>query len=208
MLALIRIRLHPVANYSSGMPATSVNSIIPAGLLMLLVGCASDVQIGERMVLQLPDRGADLVVPPSLTTPDVEVFDIRLEAEMERNALGASMGAIEFVVPETELIHRLVESRAIVLMSNVGLTDVPPIICGIRRFDIKTPSTPLYWDMVADIELVLRVHDIDHTAFGKATARTWIWPTTERLQAVVDEALLNLGVSVDTALTELLGAID
>lgn len=179
-----------------------------AGLFLLLlmslgsIGCTG---VGKVTVLSVD---VDTFVPGAASLPahaSVEVFDVREGAELERTALTTSMGAIEFEPPEVETVRQLVQASADrLLVQQVAPGQAVKILCGIRSFDVRTPSTALYWDMTAEFELVLRIGDEDRAAAGRATERTYIWPSQERLQAVTDEAFAELAGNVDKALAELL----
>lgn len=187
----------------SVIPSTSRRSAIFAAFLLAaaLSGCADS---GEVIVLNMD---VDTVVPGDGDLPSrasVEVFDIREEAELERTALNTSMGAIEFDPPESELVRELVQARADSLLAQQTDFHGPAkILCGIRVFDVRTPSTALYWDMTAEFELVLRIGNEDRSAAGSATGRTFIWPSRARIQAVTDKAFVELARNIDIALTEL-----
>jgi len=179
-----------------------------AGLLVLVLlslGSVGCTDMGEVTVLNVD---IDTFVPGAASLParaSLEVFDVREEAELERTALGTSMGGVEFDRPAVEIVRQLVQASADRLLERQAAPgEAVKILCGIRAFDVRTPSTPLYWDMTAEFELVLRIGDEDRTAAGTATDRTFVWPTQKRLQAVTDEAFGELAGNVDKALAELL----
>ncbi len=136
----------------------------------------------------------------------VEVTDIRKQANMERTALGASMGMIDLRPPAPELVRAVVQAKADEMIARRGIADPPLVLCGIRVFDIVTPSTPLYWDINTTIEVVLRVSGQDRTVTAFATSRTFIWPTEELISLVTTDALRNLAANTEHALTILFGA--
>lgn len=169
---------------------------------MLLAGCAATPP-GEVVI---PIDTA-LVIGRAAEAPKrakVEVTDIRKEASMERTALGASMGRIDLRPAAPELVRTVVQAKADELIARQGIADPQPVLCGIRVFDVTTPSTPIYWDINAKIDVILRVRGRDHTATGSATERTFVWPTEALIARVTTEALQRLAADTESALTALL----
>jgi hypothetical protein len=123
---------------------------------------------------------------------------------MERTALSTSMGTIVFEPPESVAVGELVQAQADRVLAMSGTASRPDILVGIRTLDVTTPGTALYWDMVVDIELLLRVDDQERSAKGTAVGRTWLWPSQERLQSVTSAAFADLSRNLDVALRELL----
>ena len=127
----------------------------------------------------------------------VEILDIRKDKRMEKTTLGGvSLGKIDLNPPETELVRGIIEN--ILCKSFIDRTMpkvMPTVYCGIKTFDISTPATLLYWDVIAKIELVLRVHGQDHTVSGSAKERTWIWPSQDIIHRVTSEALRQVTVA-------------
>ena len=190
---------------ASGLPA----SLALALALSVLVGCATPA--GEPQpfsVVVIPIDTAQ-VVGRAADAPQrarVEVTDIRRTATMERTALGASLGRVELKPPAPELVRAVVQAKADEIIARLGLADPPLVLCGIRVFDITTPSTPIYWDLDAKIELVLRVRGQDRTASAAATDRTYVWPTEALISNVTTEALKKLATETERALMALLAA--
>jgi hypothetical protein len=185
---------------------------LPASLalaLALLAGCATpagepqpfSVVVISIDTAQVVGRAAD-----ASQRARVEVTDIRKTAAMERTALGASLGRVELKPPAPELVRAVVQAKADEVVARLGLADPPLVLCGIRVFDITTPSTPIYWDLDAKIELVLRVRGQDRTASAVATDRTYDWPTEALISNVTTEALKKLAAETERALIALLAA--
>lgn len=172
-------------------------------ILLLTIGACADAGrvtvLGVSVATYVPEA-AELERRAA-----VEVIDLRDQRVLERTALWVSLGAIEFQPRETVVIQRLVQALADRLLATPAAgSTMPTIYCGIRAFDVTTPSTMVYWDMTTGIELVLRIGDQERIATGSATERTWIYPSRERLQRVTDNAIAALAASIDTALAELL----
>lgn len=181
----------------------SVGAATTCALTMLVMsGCAD---VGGVTVLTVDSQSYVPAVTNSQKRVIVEVFDIRHTARRERTALDVSLGGIRFEPPEEQIIRELVQAKADSIFGPRAAIEPPPnILCGIRVFDATTPSTMLYWDMIVEIELVLRVGDKERTAKARATGRTYVWPTEERLAKIMHMAMTILSDDLEVALTELL----
>jgi hypothetical protein len=118
--------------------------------------------------------------------------------------LAISMGRIELVPDEITLIRTLVQVKADKVLADMGRSTAPTVYCGIRRFQLTTPSTIAYWDVNADIELVLRAGDQDREVKASGTRRTYWHPSGALLREATAEALARLALQVEKALRELL----
>lgn len=165
--------------------------------LMLLGGCAASNIV-------VPIDTAQIVAQEKARRVQIQVTDIRKEANLERTTIGGiSMGRITLQPPAEALVQAVVEAKADQVLASRGVTDPQTVQCGIRTFEISTPATPLYWDVNAKIELVLRVHGQDRAVSGMATERTYVWPSEALIQRVTTEALRKLGTESENALAEL-----
>jgi hypothetical protein len=184
-------------------------SLALALALAVLAGCAKPAGEPQAFSVVVIPIDAAQVVSRAADAPrrtSVEVADIRKSATMERTSLGVSMGRIEFNPPAPELVRAVVQAKADEVVARLGLADPPLVLCGIRAFDITTPSTLIYWDLDAKIELVLRVRGQDHTVSAAATDRTYVWPTEALISNVTTEALKKLAAETERALSALLEA--
>jgi hypothetical protein len=133
------------------------------------------------------------------------VSDIREKASLERTSLGVSLGKVTLDPGESELVQATVAAKAAALFkANPGIAVPDTIYCGMRKFVIETPSTMLYWDIQATIEIVLRVGEQDRVVAGDARERTYIYPTQKLIEKVTRQALAKVADGVDPALTGLL----
>lgn len=171
---------------------------------MILLGLSGCADFGHTIILSAPVEVSLKALPDTADLIEVTVYDARTKTEMERTALGTSMGVVEFSPPEVEIIRSIVTAQGNSVLAKAGRPGRAKIVCGIRKFDVKTPSTVAYWDMTVDIEILLRVEDRQLIARGSATERTWIWPTQERLQEVSDTAIETLSLDIAATLASLL----
>jgi hypothetical protein len=137
----------------------------------------------------------------------VQVTDIRKEANLERTTIGGiSMGRITLKPPVPELVQAVVEAQADKVLARRGVTAPQTVLCGIRAFEVVTPATPLYWDINAKIELVLRVRGQDRNVSATATERTFVWPSAALIEQVTSKALQQVSVETEQALEDLFAA--
>jgi uncharacterized lipoprotein YajG len=178
--------------------------VATAGAIAFLAGCATptgEANISGGVIIPVY---AAAVVGRAAEAPrraKVEMTDIRKKASMERSALGVSMGAIELRPAAPELVRIVVQTKADEVIARLGIADPQTVLCGIRVFDITTPSTPIYWDIDTKIEVVLRVRGRDGTVTASATDRTYVWPAEELISRVTTEALKSLAADTERVLT-------
>lgn len=168
-----------------------------AGGLTACAGGASDI------VIELdPSRGGPCENLDVQRLPRIEVIDIRKDKEMEKTTIGGlSLGKIGLRPPEDELVRNIIANTLCnIFTDKPGPAEPPVVYCGIKTFDISTPATLLYWDVVAKIELILRVQGQDQAVSGSARERTWIWPGKDIIRRVANGALQQAAVELDTAL--------
>lgn len=69
----------------------------------------------------------------------------------------------------------------------------------INKFWVSTNTTPLYWDVIGEIELTLNATDAggtgerrEKTYRAHSTSRTYVWPTKEVVSQVLSESVRKL----------------
>ncbi len=173
---------------------------------LALAGCARLVTTSVFDVV-VPINTIAIVDPASgaARATKLEIIDIRKQAGMERTTIGdVPMGKITLNPSERDLVRTIVGSRLDAALAKPGVSAPEIVYCGIRAFDVTTPPTLLYWDVVTSIELVLRVRGQDRVASGKAVERTYVYPSREIIQRVTTEALKQVAVELDGAFADLL----
>ncbi len=178
-----------------------------AGIVVaaLLAGCATDDDLQHVTVeIREAELGWSEAVDPSRVR--VDVVDIRERPTQERTTIGdVSLGSIVFRPREAELVRRMVQAKAELVLAQHPVRDAPvQIWVGMREFQVVTPATMLYWDVTARVALVLRVQHQDRSAGGVATERTFVWPGRAMIERVTAKALQQTAKETETALRELL----
>jgi hypothetical protein len=178
-------------------------TLFPVVLLVFIVaGCASqskEIAVSINTA-QIVGRAAE--APRRVK---VEVTDIRKKVTLELTFGSYSMGWIELRPSALELVRAVVQAKADEVVARQGITDPQTVLCGIRVFDIATPANPFYLDIIAKIEIVLRVRRQERTATASATDRA-LYPSEELISSVTTEALESLAAETDRALTALFAA--
>jgi hypothetical protein len=184
---------------------------------------ASDLEArskGEGFTVNLePWASREVEIPLAAAPREFQVAPFT-DARAERGrigerfaAFGVSMGSVRFArdVPAflQEAVaddlraagHRVTEGGAGAATEGGG---GPVEIRGeVLEFWVHTDTTPLYWDVTAEIELRLSLHSPgDPAALATAThacthsERTWAWPTKSLVEKVLGACLEELMVEV------------
>jgi hypothetical protein len=67
-----------------------------------------------------------------------------------------------------------------------------PLEIAINRFSAGTETTALYWDIIADIDLSATAGNLERGFTCRTSERTYVWPTEELFDTVVDRCLKDL----------------
>ena len=123
---------------------------------------------------------------------------------LERTSVGVHLDDITLLPDESELVRGIVERALVHYIKGRDINAGPlKIFCGIKTFDVKTPSTAFYWDVTTQIEVILRVESFETTVTGENIERTWVWPSEEMITRVTINALNQLSQKTIDALPEL-----
>lgn len=170
-----------------------MKNIIVALGLGLLAACASDVRIS----LPLPKAEGALLAR-------VDVKDLRtpgVAASKREAAFGTPMGNITFDPPEAQLVKSLLETELTRVLRLKGAQNARDFSCELLEFGVNTNVTPLYWDVVGRVRVVVKSGAAETTLLGTHTVRTFVWPGEDIIRTVVDESLRQVGAGVPQAAT-------
>lgn len=156
----------------------------------LLAGCVRDITI--RMEQYEPQNvGGELLAR-------VKVNDLRAPAAAGASKIGASsreaafgvpMGNITFDPTESQLVKNFLEIELTRLMRERGMQAKRDFSCDVVEFRANTDTTPLYWDVIGRIQLVLKQDGKEYGLSGTHTERTYAWPGEAVVKKAVDESL-------------------
>lgn len=187
-------------------------------VLLLAAGCAPGMQ---NVRVELPAYPAPGAARAAEGRPPVRVEAVKDSRSDsvgshigERTTIGnISMGSIELEPLPTDVIAALL--RAELAGMGHGLVKADErftVAAQLRRFQVLTPATALYWDLNGAIELELSVRSREgrtHEARYAATCtdRTYLFPSEDLIRKVVAACVGRVGESLraDVALARFLG---
>ena len=156
--------------------------MIPIALCGMLVGCAGGDIIIRMQHYQLQDVGVTVLA-------HVKVNDLRtpvIAASKREAAFGVPMGNVYFDPPEAKLVKNVLELELTKLMKEKGIQTKRDFSCDMLEFGVNTNTTPVYWDVIGRIRLVLKQNGKEYNLFGTHTERTYVWPGETIIKKVVD----------------------
>ncbi len=149
----------------------------------LLVGCTGLITVRMQQY-ELQNVGGALLA-------QVKVNDLRtsgIVASKREAAFGVPMGNIIFDPPEAQLVKNVLEPELTKLMKGKGIQTKMDFSCDMFEFSVNTNTTPVYWDVIGRIRLVLKQNGKEYNLFGTHTERTYIWPGETVIKKTVDES--------------------
>jgi len=126
--------------------------VLLTALTYLLVGCASDITVKLS-----PPQPTHLTQGTLLAA--VTVNDLRqpgIAASKREAAFGVPMGNIAFDPPEVHLVKETLEIELTKLLQERGVQSKQIYVCDVIEFGVNTNTTPLYWDVIGRVRLVLK----------------------------------------------------
>jgi len=154
-------------------------------LFSFLVGCTGHVTV--KMPLQEVQNGNLLA--------RVKVNDRRtpgVAASTREAAFGVPMGNITFDPPEAQIVKNLLEVELTKILREKGIQSQQDYVCDLVEFGVNTDTTPLYWDVIGRILLILKQNGKKYNLFGEHLERTYAWPGESIIKEVVDESLQQI----------------
>jgi Domain of unknown function (DUF4410) len=146
-------------------------------------------------VVRAIEPGAD-----SRTICLAEVNDRRSETGRigERQAaFGASMGDVYFSRSVEGYMRENLELELTAAGCRLGNTNTATkLVCNVNKFSIRTHTTPLYWDVIAEMNITVsnltQSPPQQEELSATATKRTYVWPTASLCGKVLDESMNKL----------------
>jgi hypothetical protein len=178
---------------------------------------ADDIAADLRVRIE---RGGEFVVSvtpradqPATAEPRSDALAVRVasvsDARAERGRIGEREAAFGVSMGDVHLSRRVPELMREVLTDELWAAGVRVVDSGerdvldasVRRFWVHTDTTPLFWDVVAEIELELTVRTPGALEQRRDLAcrqeeRTWVWPSAALLGRVLDACLAELGTKI------------
>ncbi len=154
------------------------------GLIGILAGCAGNITV------KMPEYNTESI--PVTLLAKVEVNDLRkpgVAASKREAAFGVPMGTVEFDPPEDQYIKKLLETELTKLLIEAGVGSTKKYVVDLVEFGVNTDTTPLYWDVVARVHLILKSGENKYDLVGTHTERTYIWPGEEIIRQAINKSL-------------------
>lgn len=72
----------------------------------------------------------------------------------------------------------------------------------LAEFGVNTVTTPIYWDVVSRVRLVLKRNGKEYPLSGTSTERTFIWPGEPIIRRVVEESMKQVASGLTPAVED------
>jgi hypothetical protein len=133
----------------------------------------------------------------------VKVNDLRtpgIAASKREAAFGVPMGNVTFDPPEAKLVKNTLEVELTKLMKKRGLQTKRDFSCDMLEFGVNTNTTPVYWDVIGRISLVLKQNGKEYNLIGTHTERTYWSPDEAIIKKTVDESFSRIIATMKVAI--------
>lgn len=167
-------------------------------------------QGGEFVVAVAPRAEQETAPAPREDAPRIRIASVADERP-ERGRIGERKAAFGVAMGDVHLARRVPELVREALTDDLLAGGHRVVESGedlsvdawVRRFWVHTDTTPLYWDVVGEIELELAVAapgaaPVHRTFACRQADRTYAWPTAALTGRVLDRCLAELGEKVRT----------
>lgn len=156
----------------------------------LLVGCGTD----RTAVIKHEPYKTEGNLLARVNVRDTRTLE--MATSKREAAFGLSMGDITFDPSETQIVKNVLEIELTKLMKERGIQTQKDFSCDIKTFDIKTPATALYWDVVGRIDLVLKPGGKEYGLSGTHTERTYVYPSEKIINKTIDASLNQIAAQL------------
>ncbi len=115
-------------------------------------------------------------------------------------AFNASMGDVYFRRNVADYLYEAIQNDLVASGNKLTISDNDFKLEGkVKKFWISTNTTPLYWDVIGEIEIELiatlstgSMKKINKTYLAQSSSRTYVWPTEKFLSQVLSESVKTL----------------
>lgn len=167
-------------------------------LFLFLVGCAGNISI------QIPShtpaiKDSQLAsIPPQ--TVHLKTQDARTPGRAEGTreaAFGVPMGNVNIEPPAVEIVKDVIMSELKIAGHTISNTEQQTNISAtVQAFEVRTKTTPLYWDIIGDTIIELEVMNqsgekFRHSYKSTCNGRTYVWPGGELIKKVMQSCIAD-----------------
>jgi uncharacterized lipoprotein YajG len=212
--------MNPNTKSSTGLARPAWTVAFAWILLLFVGGCAGPQNVLVNLGPYEPQHAQGATPAAPRGTVRIEpVKDARADAVGsligQRTTIGnISMGEVEMSPLPTDAMAQLLRTEF--TQMGYGIVNSGQqftVAAQLRKFQVVTPATALYWDINGSIELDVTVaaqngkkHDASYTA--ACTDRTYIYPSEEIIRNVVAGCVRDIGAKLrgDATLARFIGA--
>lgn len=165
-------------------------------------------QGGEFVVSVTPRTEQPAVPEPDQSAPRVRIARVADERS-ERGRIGERTAAFGVSMGDVHLSRRVAELMREVLTDDLLAGGMRVVQSGeelsvdadVRKFWTHTDTTALYWDVIAEVELLLLITGPSGASAQRSlrcqeVERTYAWPTARLIGGVFDSCLADLGATL------------
>lgn len=165
------------------------------------------IEQGGKFLVYLKPRADQVALPrPTEQTVRIELSGVRDERQEKGRigkreaAFGVSMGDVHLAQKPEEAVQRALRDDLLAVGYQVVTSDPDLIAEGrLQKFWVYTDTTPLYWDVIGEIEFEVLVRPAAHvqewaskTFTCREVERTYAWPSATILGNVLDACLADM----------------
>jgi hypothetical protein len=159
--------------------------VIVALSVLLISGCAGNIIVAMQPQQHQHEKLLAHVKVNDLRAPGVA-------ASTRQGELGTPMGNISFNPPETVIVQNFLEDELTMLLKEKHVQSPQDFTCDLVDFSVNTNTTPVYWDVIGKVSLVLKHNGKEYKLLGTDTERTFIWPGESIIRRSIDASLKQI----------------
>jgi len=170
-------------------------TILFCSLIFVISGCMGNITVD--LSSHLPPHGDSKLATISPKTIDLQkIQDARTPGMAEGTreaAFGVPMGNVTFTPNISEVITDVIKSELESAGHKLGNNSQYVITGKIHVFDVRTNTTPLYWDINGKLNVELDVSNQKFTykipISSSCTDRTYIYPSGSLVKKVMEKCI-------------------
>lgn len=172
-------------------------------LFLFLVGCAGNISIQIPSHTPASKDSQLALIPPQ--TIHLKTQDARTpgRAEGTREAsFGVPMGNVNIEPPAAEIVKDVIKSELKIAGHTISDKEQQTNISAtVKAFEVRTETTPLYWDIIGDTIIELEVMNqsgekFSHSYKSTCNDRTYVWPGGKLVKKVMQSCIADFAETI------------
>lgn len=175
--------------------------------LFLFTGCVGNITLSPNYLPQ-PTHGKVASAQPKIKLSRfIDARDTGVESIIvgsREAAFSTPMGDVRSDRPIFTIVKEAVKAELVDRGYVVGdYSDGVSVGGKVKRFWVGTNATPLYWDIVSEIEIMVKIQSPKQKLvkefgpyYAKKTERTYIWPSEEIMNRTLENSLSEVMVKI------------